>query len=167
MNSVDSLSLSRKMNIPFKFLQKLSLSQTSMVEKYCQSVPICFQHALMKGDEKMLQESLLQDGIALKDSEYSCVKLLATLRRRQVVSQMSNVEERELVTALVRTPKGESANIPLLCYLWNYWSANIVSLLSSSYVSRSMSKTAQEAFDLVRYLRKRFFLLHFHTPDLL
>ena len=55
MNFVNSLELSRDMCIPFKLLQKLSLSQTKMIEFFSQNIPKCFQDYILSSDIDSLQ----------------------------------------------------------------------------------------------------------------
>lgn len=100
MNTVDSLSLSRKMNIPFKFLQKLSLSQTDAIVKFCKSIPICFQQTILS--ETSLADALVTEGISINDRECLSSKLLLALKRKSLVMGMTGLEERELITALAR-----------------------------------------------------------------
>ena len=101
MNSVDSLSLSRKMNIPFKFLQKLSLSQTDAIEKFSKTIPLSFQQTILSSSS--LADALIAEGISINDREYPCTKLLFALKRKNIVDgKMTGIEERELITALAR-----------------------------------------------------------------
>jgi hypothetical protein len=43
MNSVDSLRLSSALKMPLKQIQRLSLQQTEIIDKFTHSIPACFR----------------------------------------------------------------------------------------------------------------------------
>ena len=142
MNSLDSQSLSQTMGIPFKFLQKLSLSQTDCLAGLSRSIPTCFQDTLLRSvQERQLVSVLENAGINVRDLECPLSRLISCLLRGGIVCGVTT-EEQKLMNTLLSPNRRGFANVPLLILVWEYWFRHKNSLLPSSVPSSSSQDMA-------------------------
>ena len=96
-------------------------------------------------------------GISPRDAEHPADRLFLCLRKQKVISNITEDETKQLITALSRNPSTKLVNNSLLCQVWAFWHSIFHTGKENVQASEfPIGPTTKELYELLRLKYEKF-----------